>query len=157
MGRYGGDSENEKQQGNSDGNGKEVHNGQDTALHQPSVHRPYRPPSLHHSIHIASWYLFNVLSFIYLQDLKLFMKLPHIHLTHQGHTDDYTRHSTALLDETNRATELGESVVTSRGTLDISDVTTMAPPFSSLSSGYFIRRDFLFTMVPCPCSYHFIC
>jgi len=61
------------------------------------------------------------------QDLRLIAELPHTSHTH-GHTDECMRHNTELLDETNTATELRGSAVTSQGTLATGDNTTMAFP-----------------------------
>ena len=74
--------------------------------------------------------------FFFLQDVRLVNEHRH------GHTNEYTRHNAGLLYETNTATELGGSTITPQGTLGASDVTTMAPPFSPLTSGHFLRRNF---------------
>ena len=67
----------------------------------------------------------------YLHDLRLIVE----------HT-----HHTRLLDETNTATVLGGSVVTSQGALGTSDVTIMASHFSPHSVGHFLRRNSLLPM-----------
>jgi len=61
------------------------------------------------------------------QDLRLIAELPHTSHTH-GHTNECMRHNTELLDETNTATELRGSALTSWGTLATGDTTTMAFP-----------------------------
>ena len=78
--------------------------------------------------------------FFKIHDQRLIVELTHKHMDIQMNTHD--THNTRLLDETNTATVLGGSVVTSQVTLRSSDVTTMAPPFSPHSAGNFLRSNF---------------
>ena len=79
----------------------------------------------------------SILVFKFLQHLRL-VELTHISHTHR-HADEFTRHNTGMLDETNTATELEGSAATSRGTLGTSDAT---PTFLTVLSRAFPKEEF---------------